>query len=111
LSDSDVHVASDADVERAGGTSHDIGVARFHVGMILRPVSSGTYSVILSEAQRSRRIPMKHLLPLPLSGFWPDFPRGLGRTVQEFVVDGTHRGPSTPRLAWRAAALRMTSFC
>ena len=35
LAHSDVHVAGDADVEGAAGTSHDVGVARFHVGMIL----------------------------------------------------------------------------
>jgi hypothetical protein len=60
LVDSDVHVAGYADVERAGGTSHDVGVAGFHVGMILHSSSSGTYSVILSDAQRSRRTRKKH---------------------------------------------------
>jgi len=36
LANSDVHIAGDADVERASGASHDVGIAGFHVGTILR---------------------------------------------------------------------------
>jgi hypothetical protein len=55
LADSRVDVAGDADVEGAGEAPHDVGVAGFHVGMMLPwPVISGWSLAESKEFDKTR---------------------------------------------------------